>query len=61
MRFVITGLIFDILQITTSLLKIPMMEKLISKELINPYWVIRQFFTDGTPPHRAILPGVGPI
>ena len=49
MRFVITGLLFDILQITTSLLKIPVVEKLIRKER-QPFWVIRQFFTDGTPP-----------
>ena len=31
------------------------------KELVNPWWVVRQFFTDGTAPHMAILPGVRPI
>ena len=60
MGFVITGLLFYILQITTSWLKIPMVEKLIIK-VCQPLWVIRQFFTDGTPPHTAILPGVRPI
>ena len=55
MQYLITGLLFYILQITTSWLKIPMVEKLISK-VCQPLWVIRQFSTDGTPSHMAILP-----
>ena len=39
MRHAITGLLLDILQITVSWLKIPMVEKLISK-VCQPLWVI---------------------
>ena len=31
------------------------------KELVNPWWVIRQFFTDGSPTPYGYTAGVRPI
>ena len=53
-------LYLDCYWISCKLAKISMVEKLISKELVNP-WVIRQFFTDGSPTPYGYTAGVRPI
>ena len=40
-----------------ELAKISMVEKLISKELVNPYGLYNYSLLMGAPPHMAILPG----
>ena len=40
-----------------ELAKISMVEKLISKELVNPYGLYNNSLLMGAPPHMAILPG----
>ena len=53
-------LYLDCYWISWELAKISMVEKLISKER-QPLWVIRQFFTDGSPTPYGYTAGVRPI
>ena len=53
-------LYLDYYWISCELAKISMVEKLISKER-QPLWVIRQFFTDGSPTPYGYTAGVRPI
>ena len=53
MRHAIPGLLLDILRVA----KISMVEKLISKELLNSYGLYDNSLLMGAPPHMAILPG----
>ena len=53
-------LYLDCYWISCELAKISMVEKLISKER-QPLWVIRQFFTDGSPTPYGYTAGVRPI
>ena len=48
--------LLDVLQRTTRV-KISMVEKLISKELVNPYGLYDNSLLMGAPPHMAILLG----
>ena len=57
LRYVFPGLLFAEI---FSWLKILMVEKLIVKN-VNPWWVIRQFFTDGSPTPYGYTAGVRPI
>ena len=53
-------LYLDCYWISRELAKITMVEKLISKER-QPLWVIRQFFTDGSPTQYGYTARVRPI
>ena len=50
-------LYLDCYWISCELAKISMVEKLISKELVNPYGLYDNSLLMGAPPHMAILPG----
>ena len=50
-------LYLDCYWIPCELAKISMVEKLISKELVNPYGLYDNSLLMGAPPHMAILPG----
>ena len=50
-------LYLDYFWISCELAKISMVEKLISKELVNPYELYNNSLLMGAPSHMAILPG----
>ena len=53
MRHAIPGLLLDILRVGKDFY----VEKVISKELVNPYGLYNSSLLMGAPPHMAILPG----
>ena len=53
-------LYLDCYWISCELAKISLVEKLISKELVNPYGLYDNSLLMGAPPHMAILPGKDP-
>ena len=56
-RYNIPGLLLDILQRSSSWLKISMVEKLIVKNLSTLDGLYDNSLLIGAPPHMAILPG----
>ena len=57
LRYDIPGLLLDILQRSSTWLKIPMVEKLIVKNLSTLDGLYDNSLLMGAPPHMAILPG----